>query len=140
MASKTNLTCMLTCLILVSFDSKFSEACCANITVAVLVERSAVLDFPFQINRTVGIIELAMNKSREMLADVANLEFIIRYADVPTCTSLHWGALAADIYHNNKIHAIIGPGKYYCTSFKSEIFCICPMEACMGFVIYVLFN
>ena len=85
---------------------------CPNITVAVLIERSAVLDFPFQINRTIGIVELGINKSKELLQDSANVNYIIRYADVPTCTALEWGALAAEVYHNNEIHAIIGPGKY----------------------------
>ena len=85
---------------------------CPNITVAVFMERSAVMDFVFQINRSIGIVEIAINKSREILKDSANLNFIIRYADVVTCTALEWGALAAEVYHNNEIHAIIGPGKY----------------------------
>ena len=90
------------------------KACCVNITVAVLLERSAVLDFPFQINRTIGLIEIAINKSRDILQQSVHLEFIIRHADVTTCTALEWGALAADIYHNNEIHAIIGPGNMSC--------------------------
>ena len=100
-------------LMLICCGSHLACCCCVNITVAVLVERSAVLDFPFQLNRTVGIIELAMDKTREMVGHAANMNFIIRYSDVPTCTSLHWGALAAEIYHNNEIHAIIGPGGYH---------------------------
>ena len=89
-----------------------SEPRCPNITVALLIERSAILDFPFQINRSIGVVQFGMNKSREILKDSANLNFIIRYADVPTCTALEWGALAAEVYHNNEMHAIIGPGKY----------------------------
>ena len=100
-------------LILVNCASYIASSCCANVTVAVLVERSAVVDFPFQLNRSIGIIELAIDKTREMVGKSANVDFIIRYADVPTCTSLHWGALAAEIYHNNEIHAIIGPGLYF---------------------------
>ena len=92
--------------------SNIGQGCRVNITVAVLVESSSVLDFPFQINRTVGIIEQATEKARDILAGTAHLEFIIRQADVPTCTSLLWGALVADVYYGNDIHAIIGPGKY----------------------------
>ena len=82
-----------------------SETNCPNITVAVFMEKFQVADAPFQINRSI-------NKSRQILKDSANLNFIIRYADVVTCTALEWGALAAEVYHNNEIHSIIGPGKY----------------------------
>ena len=110
-------TCLFRCLTLASvliLTTNYVKACCVNITVAVLLERSAVLDFPFQINRTIGLIEIAINKSRDILQQSVHLEFIIRYADVTTCTALEWGALAADIYHNNEIHAIIGPGNMSC--------------------------
>ena len=83
---------------------------CQNITVAIILERSAVLDMPFTINRTIGIIELAKTTARAITKDVSNLEFIVRFADVPNCVTEQWGALAADIYHNNNIQAIIGPG------------------------------
>ena len=99
-------------LMLIRSESNLALSCCVNITVAVLVERSPVFDFPFQINNSIGIIELAMNKTQEMVGHSANLKFIVRYADVPACTSLLWGALAAKIYHTNEIHAFIGPGKY----------------------------
>ena len=85
---------------------------CQNITVAIILERSAVLDMPFTINRTIGIIELAKTTARAIMKDMANLEFIVRFADVPNCVTEKWGALAADIYHNNNIQAIIGPGMF----------------------------
>ena len=110
------MTTLLICITLASvltLTTKCAMACCVNITVAVLLERS-VNDIPFSINRTIGLIEIAINKSRDMLQQSVHLEFIIRYADVPTCTALEWGALAADIYHNNEIHAIIGPGNMSC--------------------------
>ena len=74
-------------------------------------ERSPVLDLPAQLNRTIGVIERAMNKTREILQDVANVDFIIRNLDAPTCTNSHWGALLAELYYERKIDAIIGPGK-----------------------------
>ena len=89
----------------------YVSSCCVNITVAVVNERSPVLDLPAQLNRTIGIIERAMNKTREILQYVANVDFIIRNLDAPTCTNSHWGALLADLYYQRKIDAIIGPGK-----------------------------
>ena len=84
---------------------------CPNITVAVLMERFPGTDAPFNFERNIGIVKIAMNKSREILKDSANLNLITRYVDASGCTELEWGALAAEVYHNNEIHAIIGPGK-----------------------------
>lgn len=44
-----------------------------NITVGIFVERSATLDFPFNVNRTYGLIHIAINKTREILQHTANL-------------------------------------------------------------------
>lgn len=95
---------------LLCLGTRSVSPCCVNITIAVLSEYSALRDFPSQINRTVGILEKALNKSREILEHVANVNFIIYNLDYPGCTSLHWGALTAKLYFYDKIHAIIGPG------------------------------
>lgn len=44
-----------------------------NITVGIFAERSYIMDFPFVINRTIGIIQIAQNYTREFLQDVADL-------------------------------------------------------------------
>ena len=103
-----------------------ANAVIPNITVAILIERSAILDMPFIINRTIGIIELATSKAREITKHSANLDFIVRYADVPACVSLKWGALAAEVYHGNDIQAIIGPGMYTFRRSNGAIFIIAP--------------
>ena len=95
------------------------SACCVNVTVAILMERSSKTDMPFLINRTLGLVNTATAKSKEIVKHSANLNFILRYADVPACTSLKWGALASELYHNNDIHAVIGPGLYL-VSFYSR--------------------
>ena len=82
-----------------------------NITVAILIERSAIQDMPFIINRTIGIIEIGTKVAQEMTQNVTNLNFILRYADVPGCVNLKWGALASELYHNYDLQAIIGPSK-----------------------------
>ena len=83
-----------------------------NITVAVIMERSPT-DMPFGINRTIGVINNAIDKSKKIVNQSINLNFIIRYTDVPTCTYFQFGALAAEIYYTSgsEINAIIGPGK-----------------------------
>ena len=108
--------CVLLCLTLTLHMGNFVSPCCKNITIAVILERSAELDMPFTINRTIGIIELAKRKAQEMTADLAHLDFIVRYIDAPRCTSRSWGALAAELYHINDVHAIIGPGTLYMCS------------------------
>ena len=101
-------------LILLLGVCKTISSCCVNLTVAVLMERSQA-DLPFVINRTIGVINRGMAKAQEILKHSVNLNFIVRYADIPTCTSLKFGALAAEVYHNNEIHTIIGPGNYIIT-------------------------
>ena len=81
-----------------------------NVTVAYLTE-SSIQDIPFTINRTIGLVNSAMDKAREIVGDKINLTFVVRYADIPGCTSLKFGALASELYYNMKIDAIIGPGK-----------------------------
>ena len=98
------------CLMIALCVSRFALPCCINMSVAILMDRSP-RDLPFIINRTIGVINIGMEKAREILKDSVNLNFILRYADVPTCSSLKFGALAAEVYHNNEIHAIIGPGR-----------------------------
>jgi hypothetical protein len=88
----------------------FAKTYCLNITIGVLLERSAILDFPFSINRTKGLIDIAINKTQYMLKDVANLEYIITPCDVPTCVASKWGALFSEMYHKYRPHAVIGPG------------------------------
>ena len=80
-----------------------------NVTVAYLTE-SSIQDIPFTINRTIGLVNSAMDKAREIVGDKINLTFVVRYADIPGCTSLKFGALASELYYNMKIDAIIGPG------------------------------
>ena len=84
---------------------------CPNISIAVLMEKIPGTAYPFNFERNMGIVEIAMNKSKEILKDTAKLKFIPRYAESNPCTEMEWGALAAEVYHNNEIHAIIGPGK-----------------------------
>ena len=98
------------CLVVVLCLSRFALPCCINMSVAILMDRSP-RDLPFIINRTIGVINIGIEKAREIVKDSVNLNFILRYADVPTCSSLKFGALAAGVYHSNEIHAIIGPGK-----------------------------
>ena len=100
-------------LVLLYLGASLVNPCCVNITIAVLSEYSEVRDFPTQINRTVGIIEKALNKTREILEPVANVDFIIYNLNYPSCTSLHWGALTAKLYFYENIHAIVGPGNIY---------------------------
>jgi hypothetical protein len=69
---------------------------CLNITIGVLLERSAILDFPFSINRTKGLIDIAIDKTQP--------------CDVPTCVASKWGALFSEMYHKYRPHAVIGPG------------------------------
>ena len=80
-----------------------------NITVAVIMERAQV-DLPFGINRSIGVINMAMDKAQSIVRHSVNLNFLVRYLDVRTCTSRKFGALAAEMYHDNGIHGIIGPG------------------------------
>lgn len=96
-----------------------------NITVAYITERSYITDMPFIINRTIGLIDIAMAKAQEIVKDVAHLDFIVRYADVPACTPFKFGALAAEIYHTTEIQAILGPGTLlvYLDFLHSFLFC-----------------
>ena len=82
-----------------------------NITVVYMTERSSTRDFHVLINRTIGLVKMAAEKSKEIVKHTANLNFIIRHVDFHGCTALQWGALAAEMYYNKKIDAILGPGK-----------------------------
>ena len=108
------------CVLVVLCVSRFALPCCINMSVAILMDRSP-RDLPFIINRTIGVINIGMEKAREIVKDSVNLKFILRYADVPTCSSLKFGALAAEVYHDNEMHAIIGPGKPL--DFISSVVC-----------------
>lgn len=88
----------------------FVSCCCVNVTIAILMERSAQTDMPFMINRTIGLVNMVTEKAQEMVENSTNLNFIVRYADVPGCTDMKWGSLASEVYHTNEIHGIIGPG------------------------------
>lgn len=98
----------LTCL----FATAFTTVCCVNITVALVHERSAGEDLPFTINRTIGILQMAMTKAKEIVQGTVKLNFIIRPADTIGCTTLQFGALVAELYHRDKIDAVIGPGTF----------------------------
>ena len=98
--------------ILLCVTTNCVTTCCINITVAVLNEYSQKVDFPTQINRTAGIIDKALYKSREILEGLANVNFLIHNMDYPSCSSLNWGALTAKMFYFNRIHAIIGPGNH----------------------------
>lgn len=125
----SNLCFSRRCLYLLFFSVNFVCPCCVNITVAVLNEYSEKLDFPSQINRTAGIIDKALNKSREILQEVANVNFIIYNLNYPACTSLHWGALTARLFFYDHIHAIIGPGNYFLSSFLlGNLFIACSFK------------
>ena len=94
------------------FVAAFTSVCGVNITVALVHERSAGEDLPFTINRTIGILQIAMAKSREIVQETVNLNFIIRPADTRGCTTLQFGALVAELYHRDNIDAVIGPGTF----------------------------
>ena len=99
-------------IILTDICPRYTCSSYVNITIAVLNERSSVTDYPSSNNRTIGVIERAMNKSREILQHVANVEFIIKNLDYPICTNSHWGAMIAELYYRQNINAIIGPGRF----------------------------
>ncbi|XP_060585634.1 atrial natriuretic peptide receptor 1-like, partial [Ruditapes philippinarum] len=101
---------MTRCLFIVTGALLLARASGVNITIGVLVERSDILDFPFSINRTKGLIDIAINKTRYMLKDLANLKYVITPCDVPTCVATKWGALFSELYHKYHPHAVIGPG------------------------------
>lgn len=44
-----------------------------NITIGIFAERSAQRDFPFNINRTIGLIKMAQNQTRKILQYAAKL-------------------------------------------------------------------
>ncbi|XP_045198693.2 atrial natriuretic peptide receptor 1-like isoform X2 [Mercenaria mercenaria] len=91
--------------------SKISQiSCCVNITIGLLLERSVDVDFPFSINRTRGLISVAINQTQELLKNIVNLDYIIMPVDVPTCTAMEWGAAFAEMYFTHKPHVLIGPG------------------------------
>jgi len=48
-----------------------------NITIGIFAERGHGLDFPFGINRTIGVIMVAQNHTQHILQDVANLVGIL---------------------------------------------------------------
>ena len=94
--------------------------CCVNVTVAYVTERASITDVPFMINRTVGLIEIAMAKAKEIVKHAVNLNFLMRIADIPGCTPMKFGALVAETYHSNDLAAIIGPGNYTYITFVSS--------------------
>ena len=96
------------CLLLIWCESSLAFSCCINMTVIVLVEQ-AFPDGPFSINNSIGIIELGMEKAREIVEHSVNLNFVVRHKKI-RCVGLEWGALAAELYHTHNVHAIIGPG------------------------------
>ena len=97
---------------------------CRNITVGIILEGATPGSTPlsFAVNRTIGIIELAKIRAREMTKDLANLDFIIRYTGVSTCVARDWGAMAAEAYHNFNVNAIIGPGRCKTSRFRPRYF------------------
>ena len=109
---------MARCLVLIIIVEMLARTCCLNITIGVLVERSDILDFPFSINRTKGLIDIAINKTRDIIQDRANLDYVIVPCDVPTCVASKWGALFSEMYHKYRPHAVIGPGKEIPFSFR----------------------
>ena len=96
------------CLLLIWCESNLAVSCCINMTVIVLVEQ-AFPDGPFSINNSIGIIELGVEKAREMVEHSVNLNFVVRHKKI-RCVGLEWGALSAELYHTHNVHAIIGPG------------------------------
>lgn len=100
-----------------------------NITIVVLLERSAVVDFPFSINRTRGLISMAINRTQELLYGEAELEYIIQPVDVPECVAEKWGSIFAELYYNHKPHLVIGPGAYYFNNHgKLNLFAFTNLE------------
>ena len=93
-------------------DSNVLSPGFANITIGILVERSTILDFPFGINRTIGLINIGVSRMREILAGKGvNIELIVTPGDSVTCTAERWGSFAAELYHHQHVAAFIGPGK-----------------------------
>ncbi|KAH3838469.1 hypothetical protein DPMN_111878 [Dreissena polymorpha] len=81
----------------------------ANITIGVVLERSAITDFPFSINKTHGLISIAINRTCQLMNGVANMRFVVIPCDVSGCISLKWGALFAEMHFTYAPHAVIGP-------------------------------
>lgn len=71
--SSPNLTDDVTMSVTYSNSSDTPHGDRKNITVALMLERSTLADFPFSINRTIGLIRIAINRSREIVRDVADL-------------------------------------------------------------------
>ena len=94
------------------FVGTFVSVSCINVTVAFMVERGAI-DLPFNINRSIGILELGIAKAREIINQTADLTFRIYTIDTFTCTPFKFGAYAAEAYHVDHADVFIGPGKNY---------------------------
>ena len=107
----TSSTATFLCLIFLSTTQVLVLPSSVNITIAYLTERSSTFDLPTMYNRTIGLVAIAYNKAREIVEHSVNLNLVTSTADVPGCTALEWGALAAEVYHSHEIHAIIGFGK-----------------------------
>ena len=88
----------------------YSTVSCVNVTVAIMAERST-RDLPFNINRSIGILELGIEKAREIVNQSADLTFIVKLIDIGFCTPFKFGAYAAEAYHVHRVDAFIGPGK-----------------------------
>lgn len=56
-----------------------------NITVGVLMERSALFDFPFSINRTLGRVRIAFNRTCDMLGGVVNMVRLTDFFCIKVC-------------------------------------------------------
>ncbi|XP_053381094.1 atrial natriuretic peptide receptor 1-like [Mercenaria mercenaria] len=100
---------MLNKLLVVLFVSKIAPSCSTNITIGLLLERSVDADFPFSINRTYGLISVAINHTRTLMTNV-KFDYIIMPVDVSTCTAMEWGAAFSEMYCAYKPHVLIGPG------------------------------
>ena len=89
-------------------------ASCVNVTVVYLTEQSTQEGRVFiaGLKRTSGLVDRAVSKAREIVGDSVNLNFIVNPVEISGCTSLKFGAIISELYYNNDIHAIVGPGWY----------------------------
>ena len=112
---------IIVCVVLMMLANYCAPSSKQNVTVVYMTERSNIVDLSGMINRTIGLVQMAVEKSKEIVKHTANLDILVKFADVPGCIPLQWGALAAEMYHINKIDAILGPGKQLLFHIRSNV-------------------
>lgn len=81
-----------------------------NITIGGIVADKNAL--PFALHRTGPAIEIGIKKLRAIVADEADVTFILNVT-TEFCVADMVGAIAAEMYYKHKVSAFIGPGMCY---------------------------